>query len=83
MIEGDEESGSTHFPKYIELLKDKIGNIGVVYCLDSGCASFDTFYVTRSLRGAILANLKVKVLNEGVHSGEASGIVPSSFRVVR
>jgi len=25
----------------------------------------------------------VKVLKEGVHSGDASGIVPSSFRIFR
>lgn len=30
-----------------------------------------------------MATLKVKVLSEGVHSGDASGIVPSSFRVIR
>jgi hypothetical protein len=64
-------------------LKDRIGKIAVVYCLDSGAASFDTFYMTRSLRGAIMGTLKVKVLNEGVHSGEASGIVPSTFRIIR
>lgn len=30
-----------------------------------------------------MLTLNVKVLNEGVHSGDASGIVPSSFRVLR
>jgi hypothetical protein len=30
-----------------------------------------------------MGNLKVKVLHEGVHSGEGSGIVPSSFRIIR
>src|SRR3546814_15844925 len=28
-------------------------------------------------------NLTVKVLDEGVHSGYASGVVPSSFRILR
>ena len=27
--------------------------------------------------------IKVEVLKEGVHSGEASGIVPSSFMILR
>lgn len=30
-----------------------------------------------------MANLEVTVLTEGVHSGDASGVVPSSFRVIR
>ena len=30
-----------------------------------------------------MATLKVTVLSEGVHSGDASGIVPSSFRIIR
>jgi len=55
----------------------------VVFCLDSGTMSYDTFYVTNSLRGAIMGKLNVKVLNEGVHSGDASGIIPSSFRIAR
>ena len=36
-----------------------------------------------SLRGAILATLSVRVLKEGVHSGDGSGIVPSSMRIMR
>jgi acetylornithine deacetylase/succinyl-diaminopimelate desuccinylase-like protein len=31
----------------------------------------------------VAGNLHVEVLREGVHSGEASGVVPSSFRIVR
>jgi hypothetical protein len=54
-----------------------------VFCLDSGALSFDTLYYTTSLRGAMMTNMKVKVLEEGVHSGDASGIVPSSFRIMR
>ncbi len=64
-------------------MKDRLGNVAIVICLDSGALSFDTMYVTTSLRGALLTCLKVTVLNEGVHSGDASGIVPSSFRIIR
>jgi acetylornithine deacetylase/succinyl-diaminopimelate desuccinylase-like protein len=39
--------------------------------------------MTTSLRGLVGGALTVRVLNEGVHSGDASGIVPSSFRVMR
>jgi hypothetical protein len=36
-----------------------------------------------SLRGLLTAELKVQVLTEGLHSGSTSGIVASSFRIVR
>jgi len=39
--------------------------------------------MTTSLRGSIVGNLTVEVITEGVHSGDASGIVPSSFRILR
>ena len=35
------------------------------------------------MRGNLTGTLRVDVLNEGVHSGTASGIVPSSFRTAR
>ena len=35
------------------------------------------------MRGNLIGNLTVEVLTEGVHSGAASGIVPSSFRILR
>ncbi|MBI3637242.1 MAG: M20/M25/M40 family metallo-hydrolase, partial [Candidatus Rokubacteria bacterium] len=38
---------------------------------------------TTSLRGVVSGTLRVEVLTEGVHSGGASGIVPSSFRIIR
>jgi hypothetical protein len=54
-----------------------------VVCLDSGCGNYDQLWCTTSLRGLAGGNLRVDVLDEGVHSGDASGIVPSSFRVLR
>jgi acetylornithine deacetylase/succinyl-diaminopimelate desuccinylase-like protein len=40
-------------------------------------------WLTTSLRGIAMGNLTVRVLTEGVHSGDASGLVPSSFRIAR
>ena len=40
-------------------------------------------WMTSSLRGLIGGELRVQVMDEGVHSGDASGIVPSSFRIIR
>jgi len=83
LIEGCEESGSFDLPHYIEHLHDRIGTPSLVVCLDSGAADYDRLWCTTSLRGMVLGNLHVNVLREGVHSGEASGIVPSSFRIIR
>jgi len=83
IIEACEESGSYDLPAYIDLLKDRIGTPSLVVCLDSGCGNYDQLWCTTSLRGVIGANVRVDVLTEGVHSGDASGIVPSSFRVFR
>src|SRR5579872_5860480 len=83
IIECDEESGSTDLPAYIERLSDRIGTPRLIVCLDSGCGNYDQLWLTTTLRGAIVGNLIVEVLKEGVHSGDASGIVPSSFRILR
>src|SRR5436189_310361 len=83
LIECCEESGSNDLPTYIELLADRIGTPRLVICLDSGCRTDDQPWMTTSLRGSIVGNLHVDVLTEGVHSGDASGIVPSTFRVIR
>ena len=83
LIECCEESGSVDLPAYIELLADRIGTPRLVICLDSGCGNYEQLWMTTSLRGSIVGNLTVEVLTEGVHSGDASGIVPSSFRILR
>jgi acetylornithine deacetylase/succinyl-diaminopimelate desuccinylase-like protein len=82
-IEACEESGSYDLPFYIEHLSSRIGTPDLVVCLDSGCGNYDQLWLTTSLRGIAMGNLKVRVLTEGVHSGDASGIVPSSFRILR
>ncbi len=83
LIEACEESGSSDLPHYIEALKDRIGTPSLVVCLDSGCGNYDQLWCTTSLRGLLIANLRISLLHEGVHSGDASGVVPSSFRVIR
>jgi len=83
LIEACEESGSYDLPAYVDHLADRIGQPSLVVCLDSGCGNYDQLWCTTSLRGLAGGNLTVKVLDEGVHSGDASGIVPSSFRLLR
>jgi acetylornithine deacetylase/succinyl-diaminopimelate desuccinylase-like protein len=83
LIEACEESGSYDLPAYVDHLAERIGKPSLVVCLDSGCGNYDQLWCTTSLRGMAGGNLTVKVLEEGVHSGDASGIVPSSFRIIR
>jgi acetylornithine deacetylase/succinyl-diaminopimelate desuccinylase-like protein len=83
MIECCEESGSFDLPYYVDQLASRIGTPGLVICLDSGCGNYDQLWSTASLRGVMVADLTVSILREGVHSGDASGIVPSSFRILR
>src|SRR5256712_1905792 len=83
LIEACEESGSYDLPFYMDALAARIGTPGLVVCLDSGCGNYDQLWSTTSLRGIVNGELTVEVLTEGVHSGAASGIVPSSFRVAR
>jgi acetylornithine deacetylase/succinyl-diaminopimelate desuccinylase-like protein len=83
LIEACEESGSYDLPDYVDHLADRIGDPSLVVCLDSGCGNYDQLWLTTSLRGMVAAVLRVDVLSEGVHSGDASGVVPSSFRILR
>lgn len=83
LIEGCEESGSFDLPYYIDKLQDRIGSPDLVVCLDAECGNYDQLWCTTSLRGNLTGTLRADVLTEGVHSGGAGGIVPSSFRVLR
>jgi acetylornithine deacetylase/succinyl-diaminopimelate desuccinylase-like protein len=83
LIEACEESGSFDLPAYVEHLAPRIGRPSLVVCLDSGCGNYEQLWVTTSLRGMVTGTLRVEVLTEGVHSGDASGVVPSSFRILR
>ncbi len=83
LIEFSEESGSPDLPHYMDLCSDIIGSPDLVICLDSGAGDYKRFWTTTSLRGLIGLKMKVGVLKEGVHSGGASGHVPSSFRIAR
>jgi len=83
VIEASEESGSVHLMDYIDFLKEQIAIPSLIVCLDSGAGNYEQFWTTTSLRGILAAVLTVKITNEGHHSGHASGIVPSSFRILR
>ncbi len=75
LIETCEESGSGDLPLYLDALR--------ALCLDSGAGNYDQLWLTTSLRGMVSGVLKVEILSEGIHSGDSSGVVPSSFRILR
>ncbi|MGA2473049.1 MAG: M20/M25/M40 family metallo-hydrolase [Acidimicrobiales bacterium] len=83
LIEASEESGSPDLLAHLENLGGRIGTPRLVICLDSGGLSFDRLWLTTSLRGNIVADVRVDVLTEGIHSGQGGGVVPSSFRILR
>ena len=83
LIETCEESGSYDLPAYLDALAPRLGNVDLVVGLDSGCGDYERLWMTTSLRGLAAGKLEVQVLTEGVHSGDASGVVPSSFRIAR
>jgi acetylornithine deacetylase/succinyl-diaminopimelate desuccinylase-like protein len=83
LIEACEESGSYDLPAYIEHLAPRIGTPSLVVCLDSGCGNYDQMWLTTSLRGLVIGTLDVELLSEGVHSGDGTGVIASTFRVAR
>ncbi|MEJ2514399.1 MAG: M20 family metallopeptidase [Gammaproteobacteria bacterium] len=83
LIEGCEESGSFDLPYYMDHLAERIGTPSLVVCLDAECGNYDQLWCTTSLRGNLIGTLRADILSEGVHSGGASGVVPSSFRIIR
>ncbi|PPK67981.1 acetylornithine deacetylase/succinyl-diaminopimelate desuccinylase-like protein [Actinokineospora auranticolor] len=83
LLETGEESGSPDLPAYLEHLSDQLGRVSLVVCLDSGGNDYERLWLTTSLRGLASVDLTVRVLRSGQHSGLASGVAPSSFRVLR
>lgn len=83
LIEASEESGSPDLPAHLQELGDRLGTPSLVVALDSSCADWDHLWITTSLRGLVDLTLRVDMLTEGIHSGTAGGVVPSTFRVLR
>ena len=83
LIEACEESGSIDLPAHLDALGEQIGDPSLVICLDAECGNYDQVWCTTSLRGNLTGKLRVRVLTEGVHSGMATGIAPTPFRIIQ
>ncbi|MCF7223573.1 M20/M25/M40 family metallo-hydrolase [Marilutibacter chinensis] len=81
LIEASEESGSPDLPAYIEHLAPRLGAPALVIALDAGCGNYAQLWLTTSLRGQVAGTLHVRTLTHGVHSGDASGVVASPWRI--
>jgi acetylornithine deacetylase/succinyl-diaminopimelate desuccinylase-like protein len=83
LIEASEESSSADLEAHLDALSGELGEVDLLVCLDSGALTYDRLWVTTSLRGMVIVTLTIEVLQHGVHSGTAGGVVPSSFRILR
>jgi acetylornithine deacetylase/succinyl-diaminopimelate desuccinylase-like protein len=83
MIEASEESGSVHLPAHLKALGAGIGDPSLVVCLDAECGNYDQVWCTTSLRGNLTGELRIRMLEEGVHSGMSTGIVATPFRIAQ
>lgn len=83
MFETDEESGSKDILNYINENESLFPKPDIVFCLDSGCLDYEHLFITQSLRGICNFTVKVQILKEGVHSGNGSGYIADSFRIIR
>ncbi|HTV50273.1 MAG TPA: M20/M25/M40 family metallo-hydrolase [Steroidobacteraceae bacterium] len=82
LIEASEESGSIHLPAHLRALEGRLPEPSLVVCLDAECGNYEQLWCTSSLRGNLTGRLTVRVLSEGVHSGLATGIAPTPFRIL-
>jgi len=83
LAECSEESGSPHLGHYVEKLSPRIGDPTAVFCIDSTIEDYSTFWMTTSLRGALIAVMDVSAIKQGVHSGTFGGFVPDAHRITR
>jgi acetylornithine deacetylase/succinyl-diaminopimelate desuccinylase-like protein len=83
ILELEEESGSPNLIKLLKLASESIGDPDIMFCLDSGAFDYDKLWMTSSLRGICIIDMKIECGTAGYHSGEVGGIVPETFRVLR
>lgn len=82
-IEACEESGSFDLAAYLESMREKIGEPGLVICLDTSAHDYERLWITSSLRGVFSFDVKIRQLTKVLHSGVGGGIIPDISRVLR
>jgi acetylornithine deacetylase/succinyl-diaminopimelate desuccinylase-like protein len=77
-IEGEEEVGSDSLPALLKEHQDKL-RADVIVIADSGNWDIGEPALTTSLRGLVRADIEVRTLGHGVHSGMWGGLVPDAI----
>lgn len=83
LIEASEESSSVHLEQHLSTLMPRFAGADLVITLDSFCESYDRLWTTTSTRGVCGGVLDIEVCADDPHSGRASGVLPSAFRILR
>ena len=83
LIETCEESGSLDLAFWLERLRGRLAGVGLMAVLDAGAEDYGRMWLTPRFRGIVAADLRASTVTAAVHSGIASGAVPSSFGVIR
>jgi acetylornithine deacetylase/succinyl-diaminopimelate desuccinylase-like protein len=77
-IEGEEEVGSDTLPALLKEHHDRL-RADVIVIADSGNWDIGEPALTTSLRGLVRADIEVRTLGRGVHSGMWGGLVPDAI----
>jgi acetylornithine deacetylase/succinyl-diaminopimelate desuccinylase-like protein len=77
-VEGEEEVGSDTLPALLKAHHDAL-RADVIVIADSGNWDIGEPALTTSLRGLVRADIEVRTLGHGVHSGMWGGLVPDAL----
>jgi acetylornithine deacetylase/succinyl-diaminopimelate desuccinylase-like protein len=80
-IEGEEEVGSDTLPALLKEHQESL-RADVIVIADSGNWDIGEPALTTSLRGLVRADIEVRTLGHGVHSGMWGGLVPDALMTV-
>ncbi|SFE65353.1 M20/M25/M40 family metallo-hydrolase [Blastococcus tunisiensis] len=81
LIEGEEESGSPHFPALLQQRRDRLG-CDVVVVSDTGMAAPDVPSAVTAMRGLADAEITLRGPAVDLHSGSFGGAVPNPLHAM-